>query len=196
LELNHFPRQNGSEPFPNTGLAIASSALRTFVDMKRSLALLAVAAAVALVAGGATAALAHPRDPAKREAAKACLDQARQARPDADRKELREAARPCLEAAGIDVREPTPDQKARREAFRRCAREARQAHPEDEEARRAQVRTCMSDAGFQLPGLTPEQRARRDAFRDCARRVRSEHPGADRHELRHLVRDACRQPGS
>jgi TRAP-type C4-dicarboxylate transport system substrate-binding protein len=162
--------------------------------MKRILPL--AAATVALLVGAATGALAHPRDPATREAARACLDQARQAHPDADRRELREAAKPCLEAAGIDVREPTPEQRARREALRDCARDARQAHPDDEEARRQQVRGCMSAAGFQPPEPTPEQRARRDAFRECARKVRSEHPDAGRHELRHLVHDACRPPGS
>jgi hypothetical protein len=116
--------------------------------MKRTLVVLA---AGVIVVGGATAALAHPRDPAKREAAKACLDQARQAHPDADRQELRDAAKPCLEAAGINVPDPTPEQRARREAFRKCAEDARQAHPDDREARREQVRKCLSDAGIKPP---------------------------------------------
>lgn len=99
--------------------------------MKRTLAVLAAAGVV--LGGGAVAfATTTGPDPARREAARACLDQAREANPDADPAQLREAAKPCLDAAGIRPRELTPEQKAKRQQFRECAAKVLTGNPDSD----------------------------------------------------------------
>jgi hypothetical protein len=76
-------------------------------------------------------------DPARREAAKQCLADARAANPDADRAAVRAAAKPCLEAAGI-----TP--RAALGRLRDCIDQVLAAHPDaDRKALRSAVRDCL-----------------------------------------------------
>jgi hypothetical protein len=107
--------------------------------MKRVLAVL-VGAGVA-VGGGI--AWAHPGGP-HREAARACLAEAKAANPEADRAALRQAVRSCLEAQGISVPKPTPEQQARRAVLRACLNGVKSANPDAEgiELRRL-VKECM-----------------------------------------------------
>lgn len=155
----------------------------------------AIGAALVVVAGAGTVAWAGPgrADPALREAAKACVAEAKAANPDADRATVRAAARPCLEAAGIDVRHLTPEQEARRAALRECVKAARDANPdaanpdEDRPALREAVGACLGEAGIE-PG------AARDRLRQCVADAKAANPDADRPTLRPIVR-ACMTPG-
>ncbi len=100
--------------------------------MKRYLAFLVVAGAIA---AGAGIAWAHPSgeggsaDGPRREAIRTCVREAREANPDTDRAELKEAVMSCLEAKGITPRQPTPERRERRAEFRECVDKARAAHP-------------------------------------------------------------------
>ena len=112
--------------------------------MKRFLAVLVVAG---VAVGGAGIAWAHPsgegRGP-RREARLACLREAREANPDAERAELKAAVKSCLEAKGITPPQLTPEQQARWDKFRACVEKARAEHPDaDRHAVRHAVRECM-----------------------------------------------------
>ncbi|MGI8808212.1 MAG: hypothetical protein ACR2KK_10290 [Acidimicrobiales bacterium] len=152
--------------------------------MRRVLALL-VGAGIA-VGGGATAwaGTAGASGP-KREAARACLDQAREADPEADRAELKAAVKACLKEAGIEARTPTPEQQAKREALRNCVQAAKAAHPEDKAAARAAARACLDQAGITKGRL----RAKLAGARECLAEVRGDHPNASKSEVRALVKD-------
>jgi ribosomal 50S subunit-associated protein YjgA (DUF615 family) len=107
--------------------------------MKR---VLAVLVAAGIIVGGGVA-WAHPGGP-NRDAARACLAEAKAADPDADRAALRQAVRQCLEAQGITRPEPTPEQRARREALRACVQSVKAANPDADRAElRRLVRECM-----------------------------------------------------
>jgi len=96
------------------------------------------------IGAGATTAWGHP-GPARREAAKACVADARAAHPDADRAAIREAARPCLEALGLPGRARTPEQRAARQRLRACVRDVRQAHPDaDARALGPLIKDCVT----------------------------------------------------
>lgn len=104
--------------------------------MKR---LLAVVAGTGIAVGGGAAAWAHPGGP-NREAAKACLAEARAADPEADRDALREAVRACLEAQGITPRRLRP----RLAEVRECREQVKAEHPEAAGAElRRLVRECV-----------------------------------------------------
>lgn len=153
--------------------------------MKRVLAVL-VGAGIAV--GGGVAAWAHPGGP-NREAARACLADAKAADPDADKAALRQAVRDCLEAQGISRPEPTPEQQARREALRTCLQGVKSANPD---ADRAQLRElagpCFDEAGIEPPRLRP----RLAELRECRAQVKAEQPDAEGAELRRLVKE-CMQ---
>jgi hypothetical protein len=151
--------------------------------MKRVLAVLIGAG---LAAGGAVAwAGTAGADPAKREAARACLTQAREATPDADRAALREAVKACMTEAGFEGRNPTPEQQAKRDAARACIDTARSANPDDKPAARAAALACLEEAG-----VTPARiRARVAGARPCLAEVRGANPDASRAELRDLVKE-------
>jgi hypothetical protein len=145
--------------------------------MKRALAV--VLGAGITVSGGAaawagTAGAGGPN----REAARACLDQARTELPDADRSALREAVKACLAEAGVEI-------PAKREAVRDCIRAAKEAHPDDKPAVRAAARQCLAYAGV-APGRL---RARMAEARECLAEVRADHPDASGADLRRLVKD-------
>ncbi len=147
--------------------------------------------AVVVVAGAGTVAWAGPGrgDPVLREAAKACVAEAKAANPDADRATIRQAATPCLEAAGIDVRDLTPEQEARRQALRECVKAARDGNPDAERpALREAVRACLGEAGIE-PG------AARERLRRCLADARAANPDADRPALRPMVRECMAQGG-
>ena len=110
--------------------------------MRRIAGALAGAVIAVGVSVGATA-WAHP-GPTQRHAVRACIADARAANPDADRRALREAARPCLEALGLPARPRTPEQRAAREAVRACVRDVRQTHPDaGRHELRELVRECL-----------------------------------------------------
>ena len=110
--------------------------------MRRIIGVLA-GAVVAVGAGAGATAWAHP-GPAQRHAVRACIADARDANPDADRRALREAAQPCLEALGLPGRARTPEQRAARQALRACVRDVRQAHPDaDRPELRELIRECV-----------------------------------------------------
>lgn len=149
-------------------------------------------------------------DPVKRAAAKTCIEEARVANPDGDKDVIREAAKPCLTAAGIEVREPTPEQKARRQAIGDCVKKAKAADPDGERpAIHEAVKACLAEAGITLPErpegggpgdrgpggrepreLTPEQQAKRDAAKKCIDDARTTNPDADKEAVHEAAR-AC-----
>jgi hypothetical protein len=154
--------------------------------MRRILAVL-VGAGIAL--GGSAAAWAQTtgQDGTKREAARACLSQAREATPDADKAALREAVKACLAEAGIEGRSLTAEQQAKRDAVKACVDAARADNPDDKVAARAAARVCLEEAGV-TPGRI---RARLAGARECLAEVRAANPDADRSELRRLVKDCA-----
>lgn len=147
---------------------------------------LALVAGAGIVVGGGAAAWAGTAgaDPAKREAARACMAQAREALPGAERPALREAAKACLTDAGFEGRTPTPEQQATRDAARACIDAARSANPDDKAARRAEARACLDDAG-----IAPKRfRARMGGMHRCLGEVRAANPDASKPEVRDLVK--------
>ena len=151
--------------------------------MKRVVAVLVGVGIV--VGGGVAVAWAHPAGP-NREAARACLGEARDADPGADRAALRQAVRECLEAQGISVPAPTAQQRARREALRACLEGVKEANPDaSREERRELARPCLEQAGID-PGRF---RPRLAELRECRARVKAEHPTAEGAERRRLVRE-------
>ncbi|HVF14597.1 MAG TPA: hypothetical protein VM942_08355 [Acidimicrobiales bacterium] len=166
--------------------------------MRRMFAVAVGTVLVVAVGAGTAAWAAGPGrgDPVKREAAKACIEAARAANPDAGdggadgRAAVREAARPCLEAAGITPRELTPEQQARRDALRTCVKSAREADPEAERpALREAVKSCLAEAG-----ITPRD-GPRARLRQCIEQARTASPDADRATLAPIVRECVAQGG-
>lgn len=112
--------------------------------MKRVLVVLVLAG---VVAAGAGAAWAHPTrgDRAeRREAVRSCVREAREAQPDAEREQLKEAVKACLQARGFTPRPLTPEQQERRAKLRECVEKARADHPGADRATiRGAVRECV-----------------------------------------------------
>ena len=152
--------------------------------MRRVLAVL-IGAGVAAGGGAAAWAGTAGADPAKREAARACLAQAREAMPDSDRAALREAVKACMTESGFEGRTPTPEQQAKREAARACIDAARSENGDDKVAVRAAARACLEEAGI-TPGRL---RAKVAGARECLGQVREANPDASRSELRNLVKE-------
>ena len=152
--------------------------------MRRVLAVL-VGAGIAVGGGAAAWAQTTGQDGTKREAARACLSQAREATPDAGKPALREAVKACLAEAGIEGRTLSPEQQAKRDAVRACVDAARAGNPDDKTAARAAARACLEEAGV-TPGRV---RARLAGARECRNEVRAANPDAGRSELRQLVED-------
>lgn len=152
--------------------------------MRRVLAVL-VGAGIAVGGGAAAWAQTTAPDGTKREAARACLSQAREATPDADRAALRDAVRACMSEAGFERRTLTPEQQAKRDAVKACVDTARAGNPDDKTAARAAARACLEDAGI-TPGRI---RARLAGARECLGEVRTAHPDASRSEVRDLVKE-------
>ena len=152
--------------------------------MRRVLAVL-VGAGIAVGGGAAAWAQTTGPDGTKREAARACLSQAREATPGADKGALREAVKACLAEAGIEGRTLTPEQQAKRDAVKACVDAARAGNPDDKAAARAAARACLEDAGV-TPGRI---RAKLAGARECLNEVRAAHPDAGKSELRTLVKE-------
>lgn len=152
--------------------------------MRRILAVL-VGAGIALGGGAAAWAQTTGQDGTKREAARACLSQAREATPDADKATLRAAVKACLTEAGIEGRTLTPEQQAKRDAVKACVDAARADNPDDKAAARAAAKACLEEAGV-TPGRI---RAKLAGARECLAEVRAANPDADRSEIRRLVKD-------
>lgn len=112
--------------------------------MRRVLAVL-VGGAIAL-GGGATAwAQTAGPDATKREAARACLSQAREAAPDADRAALRAAVKACLAEAGIEGRLRRGGIRANVAGARECLSEVRAANPDASRSElRGLVKECVA----------------------------------------------------
>jgi hypothetical protein len=144
-----------------------------------------VGAGIAVGGGAAAWAQTTGPDGTKREAAKACLSQARQATPDAGKAALRDAVKACLAEAGFQGRTLTPEQQAKHDAVKACIAAARAQNPNDKTAARAAAKTC-----FEQAGVTPGRiRAKLAGARECLSEVRAAHPGASRSELRPLVKE-------
>jgi hypothetical protein len=152
--------------------------------MRRILAVL-VGAGIALGGGAAAWAQTTGPDGTKREAARACLSQAREATPDADKAALREAVKACLTEAGIEGRTLTPEQQAKRDAVKACVDAARAEHSDDKVAARAAARACLEEAGITAGRIW----ARVAGARECLAEVRAANPNAGRSEVRQLVKD-------
>lgn len=152
--------------------------------MRRFLAVL-VGAGIAVGGGAAAWAQTTGPDGTKREVARACLSQAREATPDAGKPALREAVKACMTDAGVEGRTRTPEQQAKRDAVRACVEAARAEHADDKTAARAAARTCLTDAGV-TPGRI---RAKLAGARECLAEMRSGNPDASRSELRGLVKE-------
>lgn len=152
--------------------------------MRRVLAVL-VGAGIAVGGGAAAWAQTTGPDGTKREAARACLSQAREATPDASKPALKEAVKACLQEAGIQGRTLTPEQQAKRDALKACINAARTANPTDKTAARAAAKAC-----FEQAGVTPGRiRAKVAGARECLHEVRAAHPNASKSELRPLVKE-------
>lgn len=152
--------------------------------MRRVLAVL-VGAGIAVGGGAAAWAQTTGPDGTKREAARACLSQAREASPDAGKAELRQAVKACLAEAGIEGRTLTHEQQAKRDAVKACVDAARTQNPDDKTAARAAARTCLEQAGV-TPGRI---RAKLAGARECLGEVRAANPDAGGAELRRLVKE-------
>lgn len=129
--------------------------------MKRTFAVLAVAA---VVLGGGTAAYAAGKggiDPQTKAAAKECIQKAR-ADHAGDRPAIRAAVKTCLEQAGVDVGKlghalkavrdqvkALPDDK--KAALKECVKAARADHKGDRPAVKEAVKACLTQAGITLP---------------------------------------------
>lgn len=154
--------------------------------------LFAVLAGAGLAVGGGAAAWAGPGGSGgpNREAAKACLAQARQDNPEAARAELKDVVKACLGAAGIkpgEGRELTPEQQAKRDALRSCLQAVKDANAGAEKTElRELARPC-----FEQAGVTPGRiRAKLAGARECLAEVQAANPGAGKATLRPLVK-AC-----
>ena len=154
--------------------------------MKRVLAVL-IGAGIAV--GGGAAAWAAPSG-ANRQAAKACLADAKAANPNASRADLRAAVRSCLEAQGITVSHTrNPDQQAKRDALRTCLQGVKSANPT---ADRAQL-LDLAKPCFQQAGIDPAKIGTKLAkLQQCAAEVKADNPDATRAQLRSLVRECVR----
>lgn len=156
--------------------------------MKRVLAVL-VGAGLAM--GGGAAAWAGTGGGAKKEAAKACVAQAKATDPNVDRADLKAAVKACLEAQGITVKDhaaPTPEQQARRDALRTCLQGVKAANPgADKAALRTAAQPCLDQAGI-APG---QIRSKLKTLKDCRDQVLAAHPGTDKTALRSLVKECA-----
>jgi hypothetical protein len=152
--------------------------------MRRVLAVL-VGAGIAVGGGAAAWAQTTGADGTKREAARACLSQAREATPDAGKPALREAVKACLAEAGIEGRTLTPEQQAKRDAVKACVDTARAQNPDDKTAVRAAAKACLEQAGV-TPGRI---RAKLAGAGECLNQVRAANPDASKSELRPLVKE-------
>lgn len=152
--------------------------------MRRVLAVL-VGAGIALGGGAAAWAQTTGPDGTKREAARACLSQAREATPDANKAVRRGAVKACLAEAGVEGRTRNPEQQAKRDAVKACVEAARAENPDDKTAARAATRACLTDAGV-TPGRI---RAKLAGARQCVSEVRAANPDASRSDLRTLVKE-------
>ena len=112
--------------------------------MRRVLAVL-VGGGIAL-GGGATAwAQTAGPDATKREAARACLSQARDAAPDADKAALRAAVKACLTEAGIEGRVRRGRIRADLSGARECLNELRATNPDASRSElRGLVKECVA----------------------------------------------------
>ena len=152
--------------------------------MRRILGVALGTTLVVVVGAGAVAWAGPGRgDPAKREAAKQCLADAKAANPGADRAALREAVKPCLEAAGIVPKELTAQQQARRDAAKACLQAAKDANSDADRATLvAAAKPCLEEAGITA-------RAGLERLRGCIDQVLTAHPDGVRKALRGAVRE-------
>lgn len=154
--------------------------------------LLAVLVGAGIAAGGGAVAWAGPGGP-NREAAKACLAEAKAADPSAEKEALREAVTACLQAQGITPggrhKELTPEQQATREALRACLHGVRDANPGAAKSElREQAKRCFDDAGVAPRRIRPKLAK----LRECRETVLADHPTAEKAELRAMVRECVR----
>lgn len=111
--------------------------------MRRVLAVL-LGGGIALSGGAAAWAQTTGPDGSKREAVRACLSQARQAAPDADKAARREAVKACLAEAGVKGRIP-PGRRAKLAGARECLKEVRAANPDASRSElRGLVKECVA----------------------------------------------------
>ena len=158
--------------------------------MRRALAVL-VGAGIAMGGGAAAWAGTAGDGGPKREAAKACLSQARQEAPDAEKGALKEAVKVCLKEAGIEGRAPTPEQRAKREELRSCLQGAKALRPEDKAAARAAAHACLEQAGV-TRGRVREKLSR---VKECVAEARSEQPDASKAVRRAQVKECLASKG-
>ena len=153
---------------------------------------LAVLVGAGIAAGGGAAAWAQTGG-ANREAAKACLAEARAADPNAEKPALREAVKACLEAQGITPggarKELTPEQQAKRDALKACLQGVRAANPDAERSElRDEAKACFDQAGVSPHRIRPKLAQ----LRECRESVLAEHPGVAKDELRRLVMECVK----
>ena len=153
--------------------------------MKR---IIAVLIGAGIVVGGATVAWAQTGDRAtRREAARTCLQQARQDNANADKEALKATVKNCLADQGI-LPKLTDDQKA---AAKTCIQQAKAANPDaDKVTVRADARPCLEAAGILKP-LTSEQQARRAKLLSCFEQAKAAHPG-DRQAIRQATKECMK----
>ena len=158
--------------------------------MRRALAVL-VGAGVTL--GGGAAAWAGPgaEGRPKREAARACLSQARREAPDAEKGALKEAVKACLKDAGIEGQAPTPEQRAKREELRSCLQNAKTLRREDKAAARV-----AAQAWFEQAGVTRgRMREKRSSVKECVAEARAKQADTSKAALRALVKECLTAKG-
>ncbi len=158
--------------------------------MKRVLAVL-VGTGIAVGGGAAAWAGTTGEGGPKREAVRACLSQARQEAPDAEKDALKEAVKACLKDAGIEGRAPTPEQRAKREELRSCLQGAKALRPENKAAARAAAHACFEQAGV-ARGRMGEKLS---SVKECLAEARAEQPDASKADRRALVKGVPRLQG-
>ncbi|HEX3393121.1 MAG TPA: hypothetical protein VHS52_01225 [Acidimicrobiales bacterium] len=172
--------------------------------MRRTLAVLAVAA---LVIGGGAAAYAVTVGgdaPGARAQAKSCVTKARTDHP-GDPAATRAAVADCLSVAGITRLGVGPVPKAIRQQIKalpadkkaalvECVKQAHTANPSDRTAFRDAAKACLSQAGITIPPPPPEALARRQKAKDCLAQARKDQPGATRAQLRDAVKQCVKAP--
>lgn len=158
--------------------------------MRRVLAVL-VGGGIAMGGGAAAWAGTAGEGGPKREAARACLSQARQEAPDAEKGALKEAVKACLKDAGIEGRALTPEQRAKREELRSCLQNAKALRPEDKAAARAAARACFEQAGV----TRGRMREKLSNVKECLTEARTEQPDASKSDRRALVKECLASKG-
>ncbi|MDQ6910949.1 MAG: hypothetical protein M3Z84_09255 [Actinomycetota bacterium] len=156
--------------------------------MKKTLAALGLGALVIGLGAGAVAWAepggANGPNAAKRKAARECLKQAKSANKGATPSQVLDAAKPCLQQAGVT--QDKLDKLAKAAAARDCAQQARKDNPD---ATRSQL-LDLAKPCLQQAGVTQDRLDRAAKRLQCRKQANIDKPDATPKQLRAAVK-AC-----